>query len=171
MGCSIPPRRCWISVGSNIDRETCIRGAVNDLRAAFGPLEISPVYETDAVGFDGDAFYNLVVGIETGRTVAEIRRTLRAIEDARGRLRASKKFAPRTLDLDLLTWGDAVGLIDGYELPREEILKYGFVLAPLADVAPNERHPANGLIYGRLWSDMATRTEPPRIVNLAFCTD
>ncbi len=171
IGCSTPPRRCWISVGSNIDRETSIRGAVDDLRAAFGPLVISPVYETDAVGFDGDPFYNLVVGIETDQTVAEIRQTLRAIEDARGRLRESEKFAPRTLDLDLLTWGDAVGVVDGYELPRDEILKYVFVLAPLADVAPNERHPADGRTYGHLWSDMAVRAEPPSVVDLALCTD
>jgi 2-amino-4-hydroxy-6-hydroxymethyldihydropteridine diphosphokinase len=128
---------------------------------------ISPVYETDAVGFDGDAFYNLVVGIETDQTVAEIRQTLRAIEDARGRLRESEKFAPRTLDLDLLTWGDAVGVVDGYELPRDEILKYAFVLAPLADVAPNERHPVDGRSYRQLWSDMATRTEPPSVVDVA----
>lgn len=170
IGRSTPPRRCWISVGSNIDRERSIRGAVDDLRAAFGPLVVSPVYETDAVGFDGDPFYNLVVGIETGQTVVEIRQTLRAIEDARGRLRESEKFAPRTLDLDLLTWGDAVGIVDGYALPRDEILKYVFVLAPLADVAPNERHPADGRTYDRLWSDMAVRAEPPSVVDLALST-
>ena len=169
-GRGTPLRRCWISIGSNIDRETSIRGAVDDLRAAFGPLVISPVYETDAVGFDGDAFYNLVVGIKTGQTVAEIRQTLRTLEDARGRLRESEKFAPRTLDLDLLTWGDVVGVVDGYELPRDEILKYAFVLAPLADVAPNERHPADGRSYRQLWSDMASRTESPSVVDVALAT-
>ena len=131
-------------------------------------LVTSPVYETEAVGFDGDAFYNLVIGIETDQTVAEIRQTLRAIEDAQGRLRGSKKFAPRTLDLDLLTWGNAVGIVDGYELPRDEILKYAFVLAPLADVAAGERHPADGRTYSRLWSDMARDAEAPRAVEMTL---
>lgn len=163
-----PRRRCWISVGSNVDRDACIRGAVDDLRAAFGGLVISPVYETEAVGFDGDAFYNLAIGIETDQTVAKIRQTLRAIEDSRGRLRGSEKFAPRTLDLDLLTWGNAVGIVDGYELPRDEILKYAFVLAPLADVAADERHPADGRTYARLWSNMARDAEAPRAVEMTL---
>jgi 2-amino-4-hydroxy-6-hydroxymethyldihydropteridine diphosphokinase len=119
------------------------------------------------VGFDGDAFYNLVVGIRSEQTVAEIRRMLRAIEEGRGRLRDAARFAPRTLDLDLLTWGDAVGVIDGYELPRDEILKYSFVLAPLADVAPDEHHPADGRSYAQLWFEMMPLAPPLHPVTLA----
>ena len=161
------PRRCWISVGSNVQREASIRGAIDDLHHAYGALVISPVYETEAVGFDGDDFYNLVVGIHSGQTVAEIRRTLRAIEEDRGRLRDADRFAPRTLDLDLLTWGDAVGVMDGYELPRDEILKYAFVLAPLADVAPDERHPIDGRSYAQLWMEMKPSAAPLHRVALA----
>ena len=161
------PRRCWISVGSNVERDASIRGAIDDLRDAYGALVVSPVYETEAVGFDGDAFYNLVVGIRSQQTVAEIRRTLRAIEEGRGRLRRAERFAPRTLDLDLLTWGDAVGVIDGYELPRDEILKYAFVLAPLADVAPDERHPADGRSFAQLWLEMMPLAPPLHPVALA----
>ncbi|WP_296898383.1 2-amino-4-hydroxy-6-hydroxymethyldihydropteridine diphosphokinase [Thiohalocapsa sp.] len=151
-------RRCWISVGSNMDRERSIRGAIADLRAAFGPLVVSPVYETEAVGFEGEPFYNLVVGFDTPLGVAAINQTLRNIEDAHGRVRGPNKFAPRTLDLDLLTWGEATGILDGYELPRDEILKYAFVLAPLADVAPHERHPVDGRSYAELWAEMAATT-------------
>jgi 2-amino-4-hydroxy-6-hydroxymethyldihydropteridine diphosphokinase len=147
-------RRCWLSVGSNVDRESSIRGALSDLRSAYGALVLSPVYETEAVGFDGDAFLNLVVGIETTESVGAINRRLRAIEDAHGRVRGENKFAPRTLDLDLLTFGDAAGAIDGYELPRDEILRYAFVLGPLADVAPQERHPQLGRSYAELWAEM-----------------
>ena len=57
--------RVWVSVGSNIDREHHIRAALADLHMAFGDLTVSPLYETDAVGFEGDAFYNLVVGADT----------------------------------------------------------------------------------------------------------
>jgi 2-amino-4-hydroxy-6-hydroxymethyldihydropteridine diphosphokinase len=154
------PRRCWISIGSNVDRERSIRGAVQDLRRTFGELAISPVYETEAVGFEGNAFYNLVVGVETDQPVGAINQALRAIEDAHGRVRGPNRFAPRTLDLDLLTWGDAVGTIDGCALPRDEILRYAFVLAPLADIAPDERHPVAGRTYGELWAQMAARAGP-----------
>jgi 2-amino-4-hydroxy-6-hydroxymethyldihydropteridine diphosphokinase len=148
------PRRCWISVGSNVDRERSIRGALRDLRAAFGDLVVSPVYETEAVGFEGDAFLNLVVGISTDRPVGEVNRRLRAIEDAHGRQRGPNRFAPRTLDLDLLTYGDLVGRIDDYELPRGEVRDYAFVLGPLAAVAPGERHPVDGRTYAELWAEM-----------------
>mgnify|MGYP001812843641 CR=1 FL=1 len=161
-------RRCWISVGSNVDRERSIRGAVTDLRRRFGEPVLSPVYETEAVGFEGDAFYNLVVGIETDLPVATINQILGDIEDAHGRVRGPNRFAPRTLDLDLLTWGDAAGTIDGCELPRDEILKYAFVLAPLADVAPDERHPVAGRTYTELWARMKTDAGRLSIVPLSL---
>ena len=155
-------RRCWISVGSNVERERSIRGAVADLRETFGRLILSPVYETPAVGFDGESFLNLVAGFDSDRPVADIDTRLHAIEDAHGRVRGPDKFAPRTLDLDLLTWGDAVGVFDGVELPRDEILKYGFVLGPLAEVAPDERHPATGRRYADLWAELSPAMEPLR---------
>ncbi|MCF8005131.1 MAG: 2-amino-4-hydroxy-6-hydroxymethyldihydropteridine diphosphokinase [Chromatiaceae bacterium] len=174
-------RRCWISLGSNLEREASIRGGVEGLRQAFGPLILSPVYETEAVGFDGSPFLNLVAGIETTLRVGEIRALLRRIEAEHGRERSgelegertdkrtgvrtseqagertSERFAPRTLDLDLLTYGELAGEIDGYRLPRDEILRYAFVLGPLADVAPDERHPIDGRRYAELWRQLLVR--------------
>lgn len=144
-------RRCWLSLGSNIDRERSLRGGVADLRATYGDLILSPVYESAAEGFSGEPFLNLVAGIRTTAAVTAIAAALRDIEDAHGRLRGPEKFASRTLDIDLLTYGDAVGTIDGVELPRDEILTYAFVLRPLADVAPLERHPVDGRTYAELW--------------------
>jgi len=144
--------RCWLSLGSNQDREASIRGAVANLRAAFGELVLSSVYESPAEGFSGAPFLNLVAGIETDLGVAEIDRILRRIEDAHGRIRGPDKFAPRTLDIDLLTYGDTVGTLDGRDLPRDEILRYAFVLGPLAEVAPDEIHPGTGLTYSALWT-------------------
>jgi 2-amino-4-hydroxy-6-hydroxymethyldihydropteridine diphosphokinase len=152
-------RRCWLSIGSNLERERSIRGGLADLRAAYGGLTLSPVYETPAVGFAGKPFLNLVAGIDTSEQVGAINDRLRAIEDAQGRVRGPDKFAPRTLDIDLLTWGDAVGTIDGCELPRADILHYAFVLGPLADVAPNARHPADGRSYGQLWRELGERMQ------------
>lgn len=158
--------RCWISIGSNIDRETSIRSALRALRQGFGDLIPSPVYETEAVGFEGAPFYNLVVGIETSASVGEINAVLRAIEDRLGRIRGHERFTSRTLDLDLLTYGMEAGLIDGCQLPRDEILEYAFVLRPLADVAPEERHPVDGRDYQTLWQAMAPHAPIMRPVAL-----
>jgi len=138
--------RIWLSLGSNQAREHSLRGAVRMLREAFGPLILSPVYESAAVGFAGDPFLNLVVGADTDWPIEAVQRRLREIEDAYGRVRGPDRFAPRTLDIDLLTYGDAVR--PDLDLPRDEIERYAFVLGPLADVAPDEAHPTVGQSYG-----------------------
>ncbi|MEZ5585779.1 MAG: 2-amino-4-hydroxy-6-hydroxymethyldihydropteridine diphosphokinase [Sedimenticolaceae bacterium] len=147
--------RVWVSVGSNIDRERHIRAALRELQQAFGELTVSPVYETAAVGFDGDAFLNLVVGFFSDLPPAQLHRMMREIEDRHGRRRDGEKFSARTLDLDVLTYGDTVGDDGGKALPRDEILRYAFVLAPLTDVAASERHPVSGDSYGDLWRRFA----------------
>jgi 2-amino-4-hydroxy-6-hydroxymethyldihydropteridine diphosphokinase len=157
--------RAWLSLGSNIDRERNIRGALRDLAAEFGELVVSRVYECEAVGFDGDPFYNLVVGIDSERPPLELARAMRAIEDAHGRTRGGNKMAPRTLDIDLLTYGDRVLDEGGLRLPRDEILKYAFVLGPLAEVAGAERHPLDGRSYAELWSVFDQTAQPLRPVD------
>ena len=142
--------RVYLSFGSNIDREHNIRSGLDALARHFPQLLLSPVYESSAVGFDGEAFLNLVVAIDTELSVGGLSAMLRAIEADHGRTRGEKKFASRTLDIDILTYGDAVGVIDGVELPRDEILKHAFVLKPLADIAPEERHPLLQKNYAEL---------------------
>ncbi|MCC1496649.1 2-amino-4-hydroxy-6-hydroxymethyldihydropteridine diphosphokinase [Alcanivorax sp. 1008] len=142
--------RVYLSFGSNIDRERNIRSGLDALAQHFSQLILSPVYESAAVGFDGEPFLNLVVAIDTDLAVGDLSSLLRAIEADHGRTRGEKKFASRTLDIDILTYGDRVGLIDGVELPRDEILKHAFVLKPLADIAPAELHPVRGSSYTAL---------------------
>ncbi len=142
-----------LSLGSNIDRHHNIRAALGELRARFGRLELSPVYESEAVGFDGEPFLNLVARLETDLRVGELSEHLRAIEAEHGRVRGEAKFASRTLDIDILTYDDQVGVIDGVELPRGEILKHAFVLKPLADLLPGGVHPAEGRTYRELLAE------------------
>lgn len=150
----------WVSLGSNLDRTASLRGAVHLLRERVGNLVLSSVYESASVGSPGPPFYNLVAGFATNLRVAELNRWFHEIETAFGRERTADKNAPRTLDLDLLTYGEQVGISDGQALPRDEILRYGFVLGPLAEIAPDDRHPANGRRYGELW-DQFPKNEPP----------
>jgi 2-amino-4-hydroxy-6-hydroxymethyldihydropteridine diphosphokinase len=113
------------------------------------------VYESEAVGFSGDAFYNLVVGLDTSLSVAQLSALLKGIEDANGRDRSAPRFCGRTLDIDILTYDQAVGEIDSVRLPRAEILKNAFVLQPLAEIAGAEVHPVVGATYAELWQAYA----------------
>jgi len=145
--------RVYLSLGSNIDRERHIRAALDALAQSFGELTVSPVYESEAVGFDGDHFYNLVVGVDTNLSVGELQRSIKEIEDENGRERSGPKFSARTLDIDILTYDDCVGDVDGVALPRAEIVKNAFVLLPLVDVAGEELHPQLQMTYSQLWAE------------------
>ncbi|PVV12673.1 MAG: 2-amino-4-hydroxy-6-hydroxymethyldihydropteridine diphosphokinase [gamma proteobacterium symbiont of Ctena orbiculata] len=141
----------WLSLGSNMAPENHIPQALHDLEAIFGDLRVSPIYESEAVGFKGDNFHNMVVGISTDRSPRELVSILRQLEARHGRERAQERFNSRTLDIDLLTYGDRIIDEGPIQLPRDEILKYAFVLLPLSEVAADEIHPQTGLSYGQLW--------------------
>ncbi|MCE2595983.1 2-amino-4-hydroxy-6-hydroxymethyldihydropteridine diphosphokinase [Motilimonas cestriensis] len=140
----------YISVGSNIERERYIQAGIDAMAAIFGPLTLSSVFESEAVGFNGTAFYNLVVGAQTELSAQQVALHLKAIEVDNGRKPNSRKFSPRTLDLDLLLYDDLI-TDDGVQLPRDEIPHNAFVLWPLAELAPELVHPVLGQSYASLW--------------------
>jgi 2-amino-4-hydroxy-6-hydroxymethyldihydropteridine diphosphokinase len=145
----------YVAVGSNVDRERWLREGLRQLRERFGPLRVSPVYETEPVGFSGEPFFNLVVAFATSLAPTLLQAALREIELRCGRAADARKFTPRTLDLDLLVYGDGEVEEDGLRLPRADLLRYGFLLGPLADLAPALRHPQSGRGYGELWRDFS----------------
>jgi len=158
--------RVYLSLGSNVDPEANLRLGVAELGARFGELELSPVYRNAAVGFAGDDFLNLVVGLDTADSIGDIAATIEAIHGRAGRDRSQSGFSPRTLDIDLLTWGGAVTADTPVKLPRPDILEYAFVLKPLADIAPDERHPLTGRSYASHWEEMSLRPHDLRRVEL-----
>jgi len=143
--------RVFISVGSNVEPEENLRLACAELRRRFGGLEVSSVYRNPPVGFSGEDFLNLVAVFETERSPAEVITELEEIHDLAGRQRGGERFGPRTLDLDLLLYDDLVTDGPPVTLPREDVLKYDFVLGPLAELAPELVHPVEGRSLAELW--------------------
>jgi 2-amino-4-hydroxy-6-hydroxymethyldihydropteridine diphosphokinase len=152
--------RVYVSIGSNIERERHVRSGVAALRWRFGHLTVSRVYESTAVGFSGDNFFNLVVGFDTEEEVRTVAEGLREVERTHSRDRRAPRFSSRTLDLDLLLYGDAVLEEAGIKLPREEITRYAFVLGPLAEIAGEMRHPIIGRSFVELWREFDKDSQP-----------
>lgn len=140
-----------LGLGSNIEREHYLVAGLDALQALFGELGLSSVYDSAAIGFDGQPFLNMVVAANTSMPLASIAARLRHIENEHGRPANATRFSARQLDIDILTYGDLVGEFGGVSLPRGEILENAFVLRPLAELAPSARHPANGRSYADLW--------------------
>lgn len=141
----------FVSIGSNINRENNIRSGVQALSRRFGSLQLSSVYDSEAVGFQGDAFYNLVACFDTDDNIVTLLLCLRDIEDRHQRRRDRPRFSSRTLDIDLLLYDDRVQDDPECRLPRDEITHSAFVLAPLAEIAPQRCHPVVGQSYADLW--------------------
>jgi len=144
--------RVYVAFGSNVDREISLAGGLRALGDRFGTLTVSTIYACPAVGFEGEAFYNGVVGFDTDEPVADVHGALRAIEARFGRDRSQPKFSPRTLDLDLLLFGDRILRHDELVLPRPEIDQVAFVLGPLAELAMDRLHPVHHEPFTRLWA-------------------
>ena len=143
--------RVYISLGTNINRDSNTRTGIDALRKQYEGLLLSSVYESEAVGFDGDNFYNMVIGLETSDDVFTLAGHLRQIEEDNGRDRDQPKFSSRTLDLDLLLYDDLIVNEQGLQIPRDEILSRAFVLWPLAEIAPDLIHPQANRSYADLW--------------------
>ena len=145
--------RVYLSLGSNIDAASNLRAGMRDLRDKYRHLQVSTVYESEAVGFEGDNFINFVVGLDTDEDVHTTQASMSSIEEAHGRVRGAEKFSSRTLDIDILLYDDLVINEKGLSLPRDEIEKYAFVLQPLAELAPDLKHPISGKTYQEIWSE------------------
>jgi 2-amino-4-hydroxy-6-hydroxymethyldihydropteridine diphosphokinase len=158
--------RVYVSIGSNIEREPNIRAALQALRDHFGTLKLSSVYENRPIGFEGENFYNLVAAFDTDELPEAVTVILHDIERRLGRKRGLSRFTSRTIDLDLLLYGELVRHDAELRVPRPEITEYACVLRPLAELAPKLTHPETGLSYAEMWKRFNNRTQPLTRVNM-----
>jgi 2-amino-4-hydroxy-6-hydroxymethyldihydropteridine diphosphokinase len=134
--------RIFVSLGSNIEPEENLRKAVELLGEMVEVLRISTVYRSAAWGRpEQEPFLNAVAEIATALPPAELRDRLRAIEARLGRERSADKFAPRTLDIDLILYGGRQETQGELRLPDPEIAERPFLVVPLAELAPELRLP------------------------------
>jgi 2-amino-4-hydroxy-6-hydroxymethyldihydropteridine diphosphokinase len=141
----------YVAVGSNVEPERHMQQAVAELTRAFPGARFSSWYRNRAAGFDGEDFINLVAGFTTALPVHAMLEQLHAIEGRCGRGRDAPRWAPRSMDVDVLLYGDLVCEEPGLKLPRPDLLQRAYMLGPLAELAPSCVHPTAGLTVGELW--------------------
>ena len=144
-----------VSLGSNLDRESNICAAVETIKSLYPDAIFSAVFESEAVGFEGPAFYNLAAAFETDLEIAELVLQLREIEAQQGRVRIGESMGSREMDIDVLLYGDEILHSQGVNIPRDEILKCAHVLKPLSLIWPDRHHPVEGATYRQLWEAMS----------------
>ncbi len=138
-----------LGLGSNFERERHLLAGLEALEALLPGLRCSPVFESQAVGIRSGPFFNLVVVAQTELPLAELDHRLKMIEADNGRYAPQRQGLP--LDIDILVYGDNVGVYEGLVLPREEILRNAFVLWPLALLEPDRIHPGEKRSFSELW--------------------
>ncbi len=150
----------YIGIGSNIDPYKNIPIALTVLKDAFPSIQYSRVFESEAVGFEGDNFLNLVACFSFDEVDSEeneitslsiLIKQLKNIENDLGRQRGSLKFSDRNIDIDILLFGDLI-ISKPIELPRGEILENAYVLWPLSELAPELTVPDSEKTYSECWT-------------------
>lgn len=140
----------YLGIGSNIDATNNILKAKQVLIDCFENVRFSRTFESEAVGFKGDNFLNLVAQMTTEKPLESFIAQLKQIEDKLGRQRGGAKFSARHIDIDILLYGDLI-CESPIQLPRDEILKNAYVLWPLAELAPDLLDPLSKQSYASLW--------------------
>lgn len=164
--------QCWVSLGSNFQPQEQLHRALTELERNFGSLKLSQAYKTQPVGIKAKQcapFYNLAVGFYTELQPVAVNKVLKSIEaDTVYLMPADASVYVRALDLDIISWGDLAGCIEGINLPYPDLLKHDFVLLPMAELAPQECPPGYAQTYADLWRTHAHPEQPMQTIDLAW---
>jgi 2-amino-4-hydroxy-6-hydroxymethyldihydropteridine diphosphokinase len=158
----------FLGLGSNDSPEENLRLAVSELRSRYGDLTLSRVYQSTPVGFDGADFLNLVARFESEDSPLDICGEIDLIHNLAGRIRNSDKWESRPLDIDLLLYNDLVQDERPVRVPRDDIVKYSFVLRPLAEIAPDQVHPVTGKTFLQHWQNFDATSHPLKEKNVVW---
>jgi len=155
--------QAFVAVGSNINPEVNVRAAVRVLAERVHVVAVSTVYRTEPEGPPGQPpFYNCVIEVTTDIPPHEFKfEVLRPIESELGRKRTSDKYAPRTIDLDLILYNDLVLNTDGLVLPDPDIRNRPFFTVPLAELAPDLTLPGTNVRIAELAAALRTGKMQP----------
>jgi 2-amino-4-hydroxy-6-hydroxymethyldihydropteridine diphosphokinase len=156
----------YVAAGSNVEPVVNLRRALAVLRAHYPGLRHSRAWRNPAVGFEGDDFVNLVVGFATDESPHRVLERLHEAEAACGRSRGAPRWAPRSMDLDMLLYGDRLSDEPGLRLPRPDLLLRAYMLRPMAELAPELRHPTLGVTMRELWERFDREAHPMQEVDL-----
>lgn len=142
-------RRVIFDLGTNIDRETSLAEALERLSHKFSLKRASSVYVSAPVGMANQPdYFNLSLEVETEMSVEQIRQTARDVEDGMGRNRSGPKYGPRIIDIDILLDGNTID--PDSSIPHPQTKTQLFVVLPLAELYPDEKHPE----LDKTWSEL-----------------
>jgi 2-amino-4-hydroxy-6-hydroxymethyldihydropteridine diphosphokinase len=147
--------RVYVAIGGNVEPERWFPLAARELRRRFPGAHFSSSYRNPAYGFAGADFINAVAGFDTPLPVDAVLAHCHEIEALCGRRRDDPKWAPRVMDIDLLLYGDLVADTEAYRLPRPDLLRRCYMLAPLAQIAGELHHPSSGREIADHWQELA----------------
>ena len=156
----------FLSLGSNIDPEENLQYACKELKKTFGNIQVSSVYRNKSIGFEGNDFLNIVVKVKSTFNPNEMLDYLRDIEAVTGRDIGTGTFNSRTLDIDMILYGDLIHPEGPFKIPRKDIELYSFVLCPLAEIEPGGIHPVKGKTFKDLWEGFDQEEHPLNKVSL-----
>jgi len=156
----------FLGLGSNESPLINLKLARRELERRFGQLVVSRVYRSAAIGLDGADFLNLVVRLQSDDPPLGICGEIELIHNLAGRVRGTGKWESRALDIDLLLYDDLVSYERPVRVPRDDILRYSFVLRPLAELAPQLVHPVTGTTMLKHWQEFDASSHPLEEINV-----
>ena len=162
--------RVFVAGGSNVEPQRNLAIAMREMARSWPDVQFSRAYRNIAVGFEGPDFINWVAGFRTDWPIDQVLARLHAIEALCGRARHAPKWAPRSMDLDVLLFDDAVATTREYQLPRPDLVKRAYMLGPMAEIAPEVTHPTLGLTMGELWQRFDRDAHPLQQIDLGLTT-